>query len=472
MMNEQPIGYDMTYMLYNIVTPQGEYLFTEHQYFDSTDIYLMEEAVSDGNGGAVIVFRNYFSDTDNAYIYLQHLDSLGNKLWGSPGRLVAFQPDAQYFWLKELIRDPSSGDYFVLYVDRTEYDFMCQRLDSDGYPLWPENGCVVADSTQNNFASQEYHTCLAPDMEGGVYAVWKGAYPYNNYNTYAQHLDAGGNRLWDDPVYGKVLELNPSSLYPEIISDGEGGCIVYDNSSVKRLDYEGNVLWDEGDIAYGMTFFHQGDQGDFYSTSAYDQWYVYAQRFTVDGELLWPEWEVQLYSSLAYIWFCSYGAFFHDGYLFTSVVNARNPQWLMVQKVDRDGNLMWGEDGIGAAYNLGSYSFDGDRGICTDQAEGMVALFHTGPHRNLYAKRILWDGALGGDGMASLQSVVITVDGSDVYLNWLPRSGADHYNIYISDTPYSFPPEPAAVTSDTFYIDTGALTEGIRYYDVRWETEE
>ena len=251
------------HIIYNIVDPMGEFLFAEHIVIEEEAGYIMKEAVSDSAGGAVLVYCNIFYSIGDAYIYLQHLDSLGNKLWGSPGRLVAYLPDEIDFELKDLIRDPTSGDYYVLFREYYESDLMCQRLDADGFPVWPGNGCVMADSTENNFSCQHYNTCLAPDLAGGVYAVWKGANHNNNYNTYAQHLDADGNRLWYDPVYGKVIEYYPNSEYPEIISDVQGGCIVYNTTSVMRLDYEGNTLWENDDIGYGSTYFFRGDRDDF-----------------------------------------------------------------------------------------------------------------------------------------------------------------------------------------------------------------
>ena len=209
----------------------------------------------------------------------------------------------------------------------------------------------------------------------------------------------------------------------------------------------------------------------FYTTGASGGWYAYAQRFTVDGELLWPAWEVQLYTSPVWIGESRYGAFFEDGYLFASVVDAFHGRWLLAQKVDREGNLLWGPNGIPAAHLLADGAYHENRGVCTDQAGGMVAMFQNTVHDQLYAKRILWDGALGGDGLAPIEAAVITLEGSDVHLNWPPRAGADHYNIYISDSPYSFSPEPSAVTADTFYLDLGAAADAVRFYEIRWETE-
>ena len=414
------------HIYYNIVNPYGEFLFSEHIVLEPEQGYIMKEAVSDGEGGAVLVFRNFVDGIGDAYIYLQRLDSQGNKLWGSPGRLVAFQPNTQSFFLEDLIRDPISGDYYVLYVNQYDYDLKCQRLDSDGYPVWQVNGCVVADSSYNNYyACPEYQTDLAPDMAGGVYAVWKGTYPNNNYNTYGQHLDANGNRLWFDPVYGKLLEANPYSEYPEIISDGEGGCLVYDGDTVKRLNSFGSTVWESNDIGSGSTYFFRGDRDDFYATAASNGWYVFAQRFTVNGELLWPAWQVHLYTNPVWIGGSRYGAFFHEGYLFAVAVSSPNHSWIMCQKVDREGNLQWGNTGIGAAHLLVPGPYEGNRGICTDQVGGMVAMFQNAAHVQLYAKRVRWDGTLGGDGQAPIDAAVITIAGNDVHLNWSPRAGAD-----------------------------------------------
>ena len=90
---------------------------------------------------------------------------------------------------------------------------------------------------------------------------------------------------------------------------------------------------------------------------------------------------------------------------------------------------------------------------------------------NLYAKRVLSDGTLGGDGMAPIDELTISVDEEDVILNWLPRIGASSYNIYESLDPYSFPVAPTATVIDTFYVDDNAINEGTKFYRVSWEVE-
>ena len=457
---------------YQIVDGYGEFQFSEDQYLlDTTYNYYACETISDGAGGAVVLFYNIPEDS-GAFVAIQRIDSLGNKVWGDTGRIVAWYPElTTYTRAYDLIREPVTGCYFVLFVNpnnNLNSDLYCQKLDSEGFPIWIENGLMVADSFSITF--RDYHNYMAPDLNGGVFVVWKTDVPYVGDHHFMQHLDSEGNITMGNITWGYDLGAVGYS-FPEILSDGNGGAVICTDGLVKHIDYDNNFTWEfEIPGPQSQVFFHSGDTDDFYITwhTSLTQGYMKALRANFNGNFLWPA-PVQLCNYECQCGDAPYGAFYKDGYLFISFASGHRLD-VISQKVDSTGNLIWGTTGIWTAHH--QEWLNTERATCTDQAGGLITLFHSSYSSvSLYAKRVRSDGTLGGGGMATIDELTITVDGNDVMLNWLPRIGASSYNIYESLDPYSFPVVPTAAVVDTFYVDDNAINEGTKFYRVSWEVE-
>ena len=81
------------WIMYQIVDGYGEFQFMENQFLVDTVINCFAyETISDGEGGAVVLFRNIPEDS-GAFVAIQRIDSLGNKVWGDTGRIVAWYPE-------------------------------------------------------------------------------------------------------------------------------------------------------------------------------------------------------------------------------------------------------------------------------------------------------------------------------------------------------------------------------------------
>ena len=141
--------------------------------------------VSDGAGGAIIVWNDYRDAKWD--LYAQRLDASGTRLWGDGGKPVRVASASAN--LDEVIPD-GAGGAIVLWEDNRfagyTYDYV-QRLDASGNPLWPVNGLRVAD-----YASNEVSPRLTNAPNGGAIVVWqdwRGTF----YDIYANQVFPTGN---------------------------------------------------------------------------------------------------------------------------------------------------------------------------------------------------------------------------------------------------------------------------------------
>lgn len=159
------------------------------------------------------------------------------------------------------------------------------------------------------------------DGDGGAIVVWMDARTTEgHYELFGQRIDSQGKTLWDsngipvcpgrgdEPVF--LVDYGPTEtgqLHPRMVPDGQGGAII---------------TWCEG--------------------------FLYAQRLGSDGEMLWGEEGVRLSATVG----SSRGAkIAADGKGGAIVAwDARGEGILVediyVQRLDSDGNLLWGEDGL------------------------------------------------------------------------------------------------------------------------------
>jgi hypothetical protein len=182
-------------------------------------------AVSDGSGGAIVVWQDNRNGTDYD-IYAQHVDGSGSLRWMQAGVPVCTATDAQVD--PTIISDGSGGAYIAWEDHRkgTESDIYVQHLTAGGAvypdPHWTSDGlgvCLAANS--------QYTPVLASDGAGGVFVAWQDYRSGNNNHIFAQHLSANGVVAPGWPADGTpVCQAQNSQLYPQVASDGGTGLFL------------------------------------------------------------------------------------------------------------------------------------------------------------------------------------------------------------------------------------------------------
>ncbi len=243
-----------------------------------------------------------------------------------------------------IVASDGNGGAYIVWLDGMHQALIrVQHIDSQGDYPWGEQGETPASVYGYAYA--------VDDSSGGIIISWR-----TNDSTYLERLDASGDVVW-------IFESFTSLKVKAMTSDGSGNTflLLYDDSNriyVQKVDGDGSVLWNEGGILLGV---YEGDYdgADIVSDNQGGAVVllqeqksrnvtIHAQRVDSYGELLWTE----------------------DGVIITSITNCydANPQivsdgtgsfivaWdtgssgfdtdVYVQKLDGEGNLLWGTRGI------------------------------------------------------------------------------------------------------------------------------
>ena len=270
------------------------------------------QIASDGSGGAVLTW--FFT----GHVYVQKINNGGELEWGD-GVLLYTAPEDTFTESPQITGDGSGGAIVVWHqvprgriedgsAEAYKMDILAQKVDAGGDALWRENGLPL----EINKAGGRAHP-IEPkpvsDSTGGVIIVWRDMRNAagTTANLYAQRIDAGGNIMWQPGGINVSADaINPNHM---IVSDSDGTAFVSyffseprKDLHVQKLAGDGKILWAENGV--------QVNGGDYsgYSIAA-------------DG-----------LGGLIIGWGVSGGVF--------------SPDEACVQRVNSDGNLLWGEDGI------------------------------------------------------------------------------------------------------------------------------
>ncbi len=271
-----PVGYfgyatDNTYNSYNPVLA----------YDASLKAFFVAHTVGSGQ----LHVRRYFRDSGTTGVW---------NSYNLPGATVTI-PTYAY----QVIPDGAAG-CIVVWIDSRSgnNDIFAQRLGPTGLVQWTAGGVRVCDlpSVPNDFKA-------IGDGEGGVYVTWSDNRD-GTQRIYAQRITAAGTEAWTaDGV--PVCSVVATQFEPVAGGDGSGGLIVawrdyrtgHWDLMGQRLNGSGYALWPaSGAILcgvnsskYGLSMVADGAGGavlswhDFRNGGAD----IYAQRFDVNGGLLW-----------------------------------------------------------------------------------------------------------------------------------------------------------------------------------------
>lgn len=250
----------------------------------------MVDAISDGAGGAIIVWSDYRDG--NSDIYTQRFSGNGVLYWTSSGEPVC--TDASEQDDLALCSDDANGAVITWCDNRYgNLDIFAQRVDYNGQMLWTADGVSVCSSTGDQETPQ-----IITSNNNCVVISWRDSRSGDD-DIYAQRLNSSGTGMWTtqgEPVCTDTGDQVSSS----IIYDGQSGAIItwtdYSLSPeaiyAQRIDKYGVALWDAGgayvgegstehadsDRDGGAIIAYKKDGSDGYGD-------IYAQRLFGDGSL-------------------------------------------------------------------------------------------------------------------------------------------------------------------------------------------
>jgi hypothetical protein len=200
--------------------------------------------VTDGAGGSIVVWNDFRNGVDKN-IYAQRISSTGSILWtanGVPVCTVAEDQGNVY-----AVSDGSGGAIIVWYDYRnaSEYKIYAQRINASGVAQWTVNGVMICSEPGSQQMSG-----LSSDGSGGALIVWYEFRNGVNHDIYAQRINSSGSLVWDAAAVA-VCTASGNQLNPNIVSDGaSGGIVVWQDLRnfsydlyAQRINASGAVQW-------------------------------------------------------------------------------------------------------------------------------------------------------------------------------------------------------------------------------------
>src|SRR5262245_23942038 len=171
------------------------------------------QVVSDGSGGAVVVWSD--TRSGSGQIYAQRVSAQGQALWTVNGiRMGNGTGEA-------MARVESDGVGGALVVWNVGQTVRMQRVSGDGTLQWGANGIPV--TTTLSMASSVQ---LVSDGAGGAFLAWTDGRNGQSWDIYAQHVDNNGALLWGSGGVGVATVLARTEIEPALVRDGSGGVLV------------------------------------------------------------------------------------------------------------------------------------------------------------------------------------------------------------------------------------------------------
>ena len=205
--------------------------------------------IADGEDGAIVAWSD--ARHANRDVFAQRVSATGDMHWNANGIPICDLPSSQSWPL--IVTDTTGGAILVWGDTRHgNQDSYAQRIDANGNKLWDPEGVPVCTHP----TLQDDLNAIA-DGKGGVIVVWED-WRNGNQDIYAQRIDASGKPLWE--ANGVPVYRGEGDQYdPVLIADGEGGAIFawWDirtpdwNIFAQRLSADGKPMWNSDDGAEG-----------------------------------------------------------------------------------------------------------------------------------------------------------------------------------------------------------------------------
>ena len=175
--------------------------------------------VSDMSNGAIVTWQENTSGSLN--IMAQRLDPTGAYLWQEWGEYVCISTGGQEY--PQSVSDGAGGALIVWEDYRAgSFDVYGQRLSAGAGQYWPDNGLGHPISTGSGDQTRPY---ICSDGTGGAIVTWADT-RNGESDIYVQRIDASHELVWGDSQGLALCVAGGAQVFPHIVTDGAGGAIV------------------------------------------------------------------------------------------------------------------------------------------------------------------------------------------------------------------------------------------------------
>lgn len=219
----------------------------------ASDVQYDPQIVSDGAGGVIITWYDKRS-VGSFDIFAQRINA-GAVQWSVNGAAICTAEDYQ---VDPKIVSDGSGGAIIVWTDyrnisTSHFDIYAQRISAAGVVGWTANGVAVTRASNEQGDPQ-----LINDGSGGAVVTWHDYRGGVNFDIYAQHISTDGTLQWTTDGVG-ICTITSDQSSPVIVSDGSGGAIVtwedyrhnfpFRDIYAQRISSAGGVQWTTNGVA-------------------------------------------------------------------------------------------------------------------------------------------------------------------------------------------------------------------------------
>ncbi|MCU0344177.1 MAG: T9SS type A sorting domain-containing protein [Ignavibacterium sp.] len=406
-------------------------------------------SVSDGNGGAIIVWSR-------SQIYGQRVSSSGNTFWGPFGTIVGLAQDPTFLSsrINPVVIPDDSGGAIIAYGEYNNSRIIAaSKVKSDGSIVWDKLICFSSTGTRKN-------PSICSDGEGGAIITWEDTRNGStNSDIYAQRVNSSGTEMWGSN--GVILcDAVKNQTIPKIASDGLGGAFITWADSrtttsriyAQRVNSLGQPQWGGGGMLItsgnepaGNPKIAASDIGQAIITwangNAFGTWDVFAQKVNQDTTQ-WATNGVSICNEIRTQWKPEIVADGFGGAIISWQDTRRisfDEEDVYAQKISTDGIVEWGPNGVPVCTQPGNSNIpqkiasDGDGGAIIaweDRRNGNTDIFVQRVHRG---GSTMW--TLNGVAVSTAQysqiGVTLIGDGHEgAILAWMDQRRGAYLDIY------------------------------------------
>ncbi|HTE32388.1 MAG TPA: T9SS type A sorting domain-containing protein [Chryseolinea sp.] len=181
------------------------------------------QLISDGKGGAIILWDDNGGGPNPNRIQAQRIDAGGNLAWSDNGLQVTPQFAAQSSY--DAVPDLTGGMVFTWYMitgSQTRNDIFIQHVSGDGQPLWGANGITVCGAL-----SDQLYSKIIKDKHENYIVIWQDFRHDPDYSQfYGRRILSGGTLQWQPQGTLLADSVAAGSTIGKIVTDTMGGGIL------------------------------------------------------------------------------------------------------------------------------------------------------------------------------------------------------------------------------------------------------
>ncbi len=342
-------------------------------------------AATDGEDACVVAWSDAHTGTQT--IYAQKYDANDVPQWGNEPVIVSSGEFAQ--------QNPSvvyagDGEWVIGWQDhrnddpkRAQYDYMLQRLDEEGQPLWDGDVLVSTPGIGVYYFSENMLAC----PNGDVVVGW--LYEHNNAAFYLQRIAPDGDLLWDEYL---LVEQGYVDRF-DLSLDSDGALLVIWrvwDQAVKGQKYSmnGEALWNDGEPVVlvdeiesrgDLVALPDGNGGGLFAWSDDILAACYLQNVSSAGTAVWDDAQVVPFGEYEQIRNVTGISGEGDAFFLGARCYQPHHAAVVMQRVTLGDNgpvFEWGDDGDGRVLELPDLFLHGPPHLLPNGENGVLVSFY------------------------------------------------------------------------------------------------